>query len=72
MGMIAAAAKEPDGCMISAIINLVCPQCGGGMMEFRCLGRCSRDWRPEWEWASHAFSRSKAQRHQRLPGGSRR
>jgi len=72
MGTIAAAATQPDGSLISAIINLVCPQCGGGMMEFRCLGRCNRDWRPEWEWATHAIRRSRPQRHQGLPRGSRR
>ena len=44
--------------LLSAIINLVCPQCGGAMLDFRCLGECSRDWRLEWALAagiSHAF-----------------
>jgi hypothetical protein len=44
---------ESNASIISSIINLVCPQCGGSMMEFQCGGRCRRDWLPEWEWASH-------------------
>lgn len=34
---------------ISAILNLVCPDCGGSMMAFRCLGKCCKDWRAEWD-----------------------
>jgi hypothetical protein len=71
MGTIAAGAKQRHG-MISALINLVCPQCGGGMMEFRCLGKCSRDWRPEWEWTMHATRRSNSPSYRKLPGSSRR
>lgn len=37
--------------MLSAIINLVCPQCGGRMMEFRCQSKCRKDWRWEWQQA---------------------
>jgi hypothetical protein len=58
--------------LISAIVNLVCPECGGGMMEFRCLGRCSRDWRPEWEWTMHAIRRTDSRNHRKPPGGPRR
>ncbi len=40
---------------ISAIRNLVCPECGGQMggrsKEFKCQGRCGRDWRAVWESA---------------------
>ena len=40
---------------ISAIRNLVCPECGGQMggrpKEFKCHGRCGRDWRAVWESA---------------------
>jgi len=50
--------------IISSIINLVCPQCGGSMMEFQCNGRCRRNWLAEWEWAKYATgsytSRSRA------------
>jgi hypothetical protein len=39
--------------LLSAIINLVCPECGGPMggrsKEFKCRGQCEKDWRPEWE-----------------------
>jgi hypothetical protein len=43
---------EFDPSIISSIINLVCPQCGGRMMEFKCNGRCRRNWFPEWEWVN--------------------
>jgi hypothetical protein len=39
--------------LLSAILNLVCPECGGPMggrsKEFKCRGQCEKDWRPEWE-----------------------
>ncbi|HEV2732433.1 MAG TPA: hypothetical protein VGV15_20575, partial [Terriglobales bacterium] len=38
---------ESNASIISSIINLVCPQCGGSMMEFQCNGRCRRNWLPE-------------------------
>jgi len=37
---------ERSASIISSIINLVCPQCGGSMMEFQCNGRCARNWLP--------------------------
>ena len=34
-------------------LNFICPACGGPMggrsKEFKCRGRCGKDWRPEWE-----------------------
>ena len=42
---------EPNASIISSIINLVCPQCGGSMVDFDCGGRCERSWLSEWEWA---------------------
>jgi len=45
---------ESNASIISSIINLVCPQCGGRMSEFECEGRCGRNWLAEWEWANHA------------------
>jgi hypothetical protein len=48
---------ESNANIISSIINLVCPQCGGRMMEFQCGGRCRRNWLPEWEWANLAMRR---------------
>src|SRR5208337_4345487 len=38
---------------MSAIRNLVCPECGGRMggrtREFQCQGECGTDWREVWE-----------------------
>jgi hypothetical protein len=31
---------ERSASIISSIINLVCPRCGGSMMEFQCNGGC--------------------------------
>lgn len=48
---------------VSAILNLVCPDCGGRMggrgKEFMCLGHCGRDWRCHWE---RAVNKTKAMR----------
>ena len=52
---------EPNAHIISSIINLVCPQCGGRMSEFQCEGRCCRNWLAEWEWANHATRIVKSQ-----------
>jgi hypothetical protein len=54
---------ESNGQIISSIINLVCPQCGGRMSEFQCEGRCCRNWLAEWEWANFVTGSSKSQRH---------
>jgi hypothetical protein len=39
--------------IISDILNWVCPECGGPMggltKEFKCQGKCLRDWRDVWE-----------------------
>jgi len=51
---------ESHGHIISSIINLVCPQCGGRMSEFQCEGRCCRNWLAEWEWANLATRSSKS------------
>jgi hypothetical protein len=48
--------------VISSIINLVCPQCGGRMSEFQCEGRCRRNWLAEWEWANQATRSPKPRR----------
>jgi len=41
--------------LLSAILNWVCPECGGPMggpsKEFQCRGRCGTDWRSAWESA---------------------
>jgi hypothetical protein len=38
---------EMNGHVISFIVNLVCPQCGGRMSEFQCEGACRRNWLAE-------------------------
>jgi len=48
---------ESSASIISSTINLVCPQCGGSMMEFQCNGRCRKNWLPEWEWANFTTMR---------------
>ena len=53
---------ESNTSIISSIINLVCPQCGGRMSEFQCEGRCCRNWLAEWEWANRAARSSKSRR----------
>ena len=58
---------EPNADLISSIINLVCPQCGGSMMEFQCCGRCRRNWLAEWEWANYATRNSDITSSQRGP-----
>ena len=36
----------------SAIVNSICPACGGALslssQQFQCQGRCGTDWRPMW------------------------
>ena len=54
MSIIDAVPGESNASIISSIINLVCPQCGGSMLEFQCYGRCHRNWLAEWEWANLA------------------
>ena len=53
---IAARCAELSANWISAIRNLVCPECGGRMggrmKEFQCQGRCGTDWREVWESSS--------------------
>jgi len=56
---------ESSASIISSIINLVCPQCGGSMMEFQCNGRCRRNWLAEWEWAMHTTRSSHSSRDTR-------
>jgi hypothetical protein len=53
---------ESNAHVISSIINLVCPQCGGRMSEFQCEGRCRRNWLAEWEWANYTTRSSTSQR----------
>src|SRR5215471_20726876 len=63
---------ESNAQIISSIINLVCPQCGGRMSEFQCEGRCRRNWLTEWEWANLLGMRSSKSRHSRHASRSTR
>jgi hypothetical protein len=45
---------ESNSSIISSIIDLICPRCGGSMMEFQCNGKCQRNWLTEWERANLA------------------
>jgi hypothetical protein len=59
---------ESNAHVVSSIVNLVCPQCGGRMSEFQCEGRCRRNWLAEWEWANQFTRGPKPQRgHARPP-----
>jgi len=53
MQLTNAAATHVGAGYISAILNWVCPECGGPMggrtKEFMCQGRCGKDWRTVWE-----------------------
>jgi hypothetical protein len=55
---IADQVADSSGYIISSIINLVCPQCGGRMSVFECQGRCRRIWRAEWQWANQSVGGS--------------
>jgi hypothetical protein len=44
MSTFGAVPGESNAQIISSIINLICPQCGGRMSEFQCEGRCCRNW----------------------------
>ena len=43
---------RPRENMKSAIVNCLCPECGGAIDlstdQFRCRGLCGKDWRPAW------------------------
>jgi len=58
---------ESNASIISSIINLVCPQCGGRMFEYQCEGRCRRNWLAEWEWANYLSKRAKMSGSARSP-----
>jgi len=53
---------EANAQILSSIINLVCPQCGGRMSEFQCEGRCRRNWLAEWEWVNWAMRSNRGKR----------
>jgi len=59
MSNFEASPGELNARIISSILNLVCPQCGGRMSEFQCEGRCGRNWLQEWEWAHQGRRSSK-------------
>jgi hypothetical protein len=46
----------------SAILNCICPECGGSLSlapdQLRCQGRCGADWRPVWTRVSILANKS--------------
>jgi tRNA(Ile2) C34 agmatinyltransferase TiaS len=52
MGLVRQSAIKQSSEVLSAIVNWVCPECGGRMggrgKEFKCQGRCGTDWWPVW------------------------
>jgi len=52
MRIIDAIPGYSDSSFISSIINMVCPLCGGSVVDYQCHGRCGRNWLPEWEWVN--------------------
>ena len=66
---------RPNVDVRSAIINCVCPECGGAIEldfdEFRCVGRCGKDWRPFWE-RKHYNGDSQTRRDSHLQSRKRR
>lgn len=58
--------------LLSAIRNLVCPECGGAMggpsKEFKCRGRCGMDWRSVWERAIAGLAANEAGKAPSTPG----
>ena len=57
---IAPAANPVKQHYLSAIVNCICPECGGPMggrsNAFMCQGQCGTDWRPTWQSAFTAKS----------------
>jgi hypothetical protein len=51
MRIIETLPEAPAAYIISSMINLVCPRCGGRMMEFQCYGKCRKNWFTEWQRA---------------------
>jgi len=41
--------QHENSAVVSALINMICPDCGGAMLDFRCRGECCRDWKLEWD-----------------------
>ena len=54
----------------SAIVNCVCPECGGAIDlstdQFRCRGLCGKDWRSAWNLV--VSGQKQARRRQRARG----
>jgi hypothetical protein len=49
-------ANRPNDEILSAILNCLCPECGGimgsGANAFRCQGQCGQDWGAIWKEAA--------------------
>jgi len=60
----------------SAIVNCLCPECGGAIElhsnQFRCLGRCGKQWRATWESAKRDAAQPRsADNYSRVRGSQR-
>ena len=62
--------------MISAIVNCICPECGGALgvptNQFRCRGQCGKDWRFAWNDAQSNRQQVLRAGDQRQVPGSRK
>jgi len=60
----------------SAIVNCLCPECGGAIElhsnQFRCLGRCGKQWRAIWESTKRDAAQTRSADNYRRARGSRR
>ena len=60
----------------SAIANCVCPECGGAIElrsnQFRCLGRCGKQWRAIWESTKRDAAQTRSADNYRSVRRSRR
>ena len=53
-----------DDSVRSSIVNCVCPECGGAIelstSQFRCIGRCGKEWRAIWDNTQRNCARRQA------------
>ena len=53
--MLSAISIQSNENVRSAIVNCLCPECGGAIElrsnQLSCLGRCGKQWRAIWESA---------------------
>jgi hypothetical protein len=61
--------------LISAIVNCVCPACGGASgvrkNQFQCRGECGKDWRLVWDNARPIHRKARRAADTRQVSGDR-